>query len=200
MCSISTGDLLARAGGAGSARCPRPTLPYPTHSGSRGTLFSMTTIDVDRARGETPGCREVAHLNNAGASLLPQPVIDAQLTWLREEAPTGGYEYAAAHDADRMRVYDDVAALIGARAHEIALMENATVAWHQAFWSLPLRPGDRILTCEAEYASSYISYLQAVERTGVRVEVVPSDADGQIDVDDLARRLDDGRGPVGLVG
>jgi selenocysteine lyase/cysteine desulfurase len=163
----------------------------------------MPTIDVDRARAETPGCTTVTHLNNAGTSLPPQPVLDAQLTWLREEAVTGGYEYAAAHEAEHLRVYDEVAALVGARPAEIALMENATAAWHQAFWSLPLAPGDRIVTCEAEYASSFISYLQAVARKGIRVEVVPGDADGQLDVADLARRLDpdaqrrDGR--IGLV-
>ncbi|HEY8546873.1 MAG TPA: aminotransferase class V-fold PLP-dependent enzyme, partial [Acidimicrobiales bacterium] len=55
-----------------------------------------------------------------------------------------------------------------------------------------------------EYASSFIAYLQAVARRGVRVEVVPSGPDGEIDVAELARRLDpaaqarDGR--VGLVG
>ena len=162
------------------------------------------TVDVDRARAETPGCTEVAHLNNAGTSLPPQPVLDAQLTWLQEEAVTGGYEYAATHDDQRQQVYAEVAALVGARPDEIALMENATAAWHQAFWSLPLAAGDRILTCEAEYATSYISYLQAVQRKGVRVEVVPSDGDGQIDLADLARRLDPAdqqrNGRVGLVG
>lgn len=161
-------------------------------------------FDVDRARRDTPGCRERVHLNNAGSSLPPTPVLDAQLTWLQEEALVGGYEYADQRRADLDRVYDDIAGLVGAQRDEIALVENATVAWHQAFWSLPLAPGDRILTCEAEYASSYISYLQAVQRRGVRVEVVPSDADGELAVDELARRLDPAEqrrhGPVGLVG
>ena len=160
-------------------------------------------FDVDRARADTPGCRDVAHLNNAGSSLPPTPVLDAQLTWLREEALVGGYEYKDRRAADLDRVYDEVAALIGAASDEIALVENATFAWHQAFWSLPLAPGDRILTCEVEYASSYLSLLQAVERRGVRIEVVPSDAAGQIAVDELARRLDPDdqlrNGRVGLV-
>ena len=32
-------------------------------------------IDVCRARRETPGCQAVLHLNNAGAALMPQPVL-----------------------------------------------------------------------------------------------------------------------------
>jgi cysteine desulfurase / selenocysteine lyase len=165
------------------------------------------SIDVERARADTPACERVTHLNHAGASLPPRQVLDAQVEWLRAEAETGGYELADQRADDRQRTYDEVAALLGAGNDEIALVENATFAWHQAFWSLPLRPGDRILTCTVEYASSYVSYLQAQRRRGVAVEVIPDDEHGQVSIDALARLLDDGdagggdsgRGPVGLV-
>lgn len=156
-------------------------------------------IDVERARAETPGCARVAHLNNAGASLVPRPVLDAQVEWLRTESQVGGYELAERRRGDLLGTYDEVATLVGAAAREIALVENATFAWHQAFWSLPLRAGDRVLTCTVEYASSYLTYLQAARRRGVVVEVVPDDEHGQISVPALERLLDDGRGPVGLV-
>lgn len=48
------------------------------------------SIDVERARADTPGCERVVHLNHAGASLPPQLVLDAQIEWLRTEAVTGG--------------------------------------------------------------------------------------------------------------
>ena len=156
-------------------------------------------IDVDRARADTPGCELVVHLNHAGTSLAPRPVLDAQVEWLQAEALTGGYELAADRQADRQATYDEVAALLGAQRDEIALVENATFAWHQAFWSLPLRRGDRILTCTVEYASSYLSYLQAERRRGVSIEVIPDDEDGQLSLPALADLLDDGRAPVGLV-
>ncbi len=159
----------------------------------------IAAIDVDRARADTPGCELVVHLNHAGTSLAPRPVLDAQVEWLQAEALTGGYELAADREADRRATYDEVAALVGAHRDEIALMENATFAWHQAFWSLPLRPGDRILTSTVEYASSYLSYLQAERRRGVSIEVIPDDEDGQLSLPALAELLDDGRAPVGLV-
>jgi cysteine desulfurase / selenocysteine lyase len=156
-------------------------------------------IDVDRARADTPGCELVVHLNHAGTSLVPRPVLDAQVEWLQAEALTGGYELAADRDAELQASYDEVAALIGAQRDEIALVENATFAWHQAFWSLPLRAGDRILTCTVEYASSYLSYLQAEQRRGVSIVVIPDDEDGQLSLPALAELLDDRRAPVGLV-
>jgi len=175
---------------------PRSDLP----SGRPAGRFSAAPIDVDRARSETPGCAHVAHLNHAGCSLAPQPVLDAQADWLAAEAITGGYELAADRADDRAATYDEVASLIGARPDEIAVVENATFAWHQAFWSLDLQPGDRVLTADVEYATGFVSMLQARRRLGVHIEVIPDDEHGQVSVEALARRLDDDRaGPVGLV-
>ena len=81
-------------------------------------------FDLQRARHETPGCTNVLHFNNAGASLMPQPVLDATIGHLRLEAQIGGYEAAAsAHDAIE-HVYDAAATLIGSARDEIALVEN----------------------------------------------------------------------------
>jgi cysteine desulfurase / selenocysteine lyase len=148
-------------------------------------------VDVERARAETPGCRNVTHLNNAGASLPPQPVLDAVLDHLRLEASIGGYEAAAARSEEAEHVYDAVAELLGARREEIALVENATRAWDMAFYALPLEPGDRILTSASEYASNVIAFLQLARRRAVRVEVVPDDQAGQLDVEALRGLLDE---------
>jgi selenocysteine lyase/cysteine desulfurase len=162
-------------------------------------MSQHSAFDVARARADTPGCATVAHFNHAGCSLAPRVVTDAQVAWLRAEALTGGYELAEQRAGEVAATYDEVAALIGAAPGEVALVENATFAWHQAFWSLGLRPGDRILTADAEYASGFISFLQARRRLGVTVEVLPDDESGQLSLGALAEALDDGRGPVGLV-
>jgi cysteine desulfurase / selenocysteine lyase len=148
-------------------------------------------IDVARARRETPGCENVLHLNNAGAALMPQPVLDATIGHLQLEALIGGYEAAAqAHEAVE-RVYDAAAALLGCHRDEIAIVENATRAWDMAFYAVPLGPGDRILTAVAEYASNYIAFLQVARKTGAVVEVIPDDEMGQISIEALRRALDD---------
>jgi selenocysteine lyase/cysteine desulfurase len=148
-------------------------------------------IDLDRIRADTPAASRLAYLHNAGAALMPTPVVAAMKGHIDLESEIGGYA-AADREADRLNsVYVSVARLINAAPDEIALVENATVAWQMAFYSLPFRKGDRILTAEAEYAANYVAFLQVAKRTGAVIEVVPSDASGELDVDALARMIDE---------
>src|SRR4051812_25295844 len=144
-----------------------------------------------RARLETPGCERVVHFNNAGAGLMPQPVLDAMLDHLRLESLIGGYEAERRSEESIEHVYDALAALLGCARDEVALIENATRAWDMAFYSIPFRPGDRILTSIAEYASNYIAFLQVAAKTGAKVEAVPNDEHGQLSVQALRDMMDE---------
>lgn len=148
-------------------------------------------FDIDRARRDTPGTDHVLHFNNAGSSLMPQAVLDAQIDHLQLEARIGGYEAAARQKDAVDRVYAAAAQLVGARRDEIAIIENATRAWDMAFYSIPFEAGDRVLTAMAEYASNYIAYLQIARKTGATVEVIPNDEHGQTSVSALEAMLDD---------
>lgn len=156
-------------------------------------------FDVERARRDTPGASRVAHLNNAGAALPPAQVTDAMIAHLRRESEMGGYEAAAAAADQVEHTYTAIARLIGCNTDEVAVVENATRAWDMAFYALTFRPGDRILTARAEYASNVIAFLQVAAGTGAVVEVVDDDEYGQLSVTDLRRRLSDGTGRVRLV-
>jgi selenocysteine lyase/cysteine desulfurase len=149
-------------------------------------------IDVDALRASTPGCEHVVHLNNAGASLAPEPVLDAVVGHLRLEAAIGGYEAAASASAATARSYGAVAELVGGRPDQIAFADSASRAWFSFFSgvALDLGPGDRILTGLAEYASNALPLLLAADRTGCEVVVVPDDEHGQVDVRALADLLD----------
>jgi selenocysteine lyase/cysteine desulfurase len=144
-------------------------------------------VDIDALRGQTPGCAGRIHLNNAGAALMSQPTLDAMTAQLRREAEIGGYEAAAEAQGAIAATYAALAGLVGGGSAEIALFDNATHAWNAAFYSVPLRPGDQILTGRAEYGSNVLAYWQAARRAGAEVIVVPNDEHGQLDVAALER-------------
>jgi hypothetical protein len=77
----------------------------------------FSEADLSRARRDTPGCEEILHFNNAGASLMPEPVLDATGSHLRLEARIGGYEAARRWREAIEHVYDAMAALIGCDRH-----------------------------------------------------------------------------------
>ncbi len=151
----------------------------------------LSDSQVQRLRAETPGTGSVVHLNHAGSSLPPTSVLDAHIGHLRAEAELGGYEAADAAAAEIDAVYTELATLVGGASDEIARFEHATAAWNALFWSLPMRPGQRVLTNEVVYGSDLVGMLLAAERRGVEIVVVPSGEDGRMDLDALERHLED---------
>jgi cysteine desulfurase / selenocysteine lyase len=148
-------------------------------------------IDVERARTETPGVEHVTHLNNAGSSLPPQPVLDAVVGHLELEARIGGYEADEANKEAIDRFYGATAELIGAKSEEIAFCSSATRAWDMFFYSLRFERGDRILTSVADYISNYLAFIQTAERTGAEIVTVPNDEHGQVSVEELRSLVDE---------
>ncbi len=149
------------------------------------------SFDVARARAETKACATLCHFNNAGAALMPDCVVQAQIDHLQLEARHGGYEAKALVAQKIEGTYALVARLIGAKKQDIALVENATVAWQLAFNSFTFAAGDRILTAEAEYESNFIAYLKAARDHAVTVDVVPSDGNGSLDLQALENMIDE---------
>jgi selenocysteine lyase/cysteine desulfurase len=152
----------------------------------------MPAVDLARVRADTPGTANVIHLNNAGAALMPAPVVRATVDYLEREAAIGGYEAHAEADAAIEATYGKAATLIGAAPDEIAFIENATRAWDMAFYGLAasFAPSDRILTGAHEYVSNYQAYLQVAKRTGAVIEVIPNDNSGQVSAEALEKMID----------
>ncbi|MFD6895014.1 aminotransferase class V-fold PLP-dependent enzyme [Rhodococcus sp. NPDC060086] len=148
-------------------------------------------LDVQQARRDTPGCFERVFLDSAGSSLPPTPVVDTVVAHLRREAEIGGYAAAAERLDDLAGVKTSLGRLFGVDASSVALSDSASRAWTSFFYAVPLEPGDRILLSQAEYAANAVAALQRARATGARVEVVPSDDTGRIDLEALHDLLDE---------
>jgi selenocysteine lyase/cysteine desulfurase len=139
-------------------------------------------VNLAELRADTPGCAHRVHFNNAGAALMPRPVIDSVLGHLEREATIGGYEA----EAEAREAIEDsrtaVADLVGASADRVAFMEHATAGFVAALSAVRFQPGDVLVTTQNDYASNQIQYLSIARRFGVEVVRAPDAPEGGVDM------------------
>lgn len=132
-------------------------------------------------RRDTPGCQGRIHLNNAGASFSPVTVVEAELAHFRREQEIGGYE-AAEEAAGRLReAYENLGRVLGCAARNVAVVENATVAFSLALSAFDFEPGDRLVTTRNDYTSNQIMYQALARRRGVEVMFAEELPEGGVD-------------------
>ncbi|WP_280406815.1 aminotransferase class V-fold PLP-dependent enzyme [Nocardia carnea] len=149
-------------------------------------------VDEQRVRADTPGVGSGAvFLDSAGSSLPPRVVTDTVIGHLRREAEIGGYRAANERLDDLAGVKAAIAELLNTTPDTIALSDSATRSWSDFFYAVPLRPGDRILISGSDYASNAIAALQRARATGARVEQIPADPQGRIDIAALDAMMDE---------
>lgn len=150
----------------------------------------MDSLFIEKVRRETPGCKRVIHLNNAGASLMPAIVGAAIKKYIDQEMKMGGYETAEHKADDIQQFYTLTAQLLNARADQIAFTSNATDAFSRALSSIPFDRGDRILTTRHDYISNQLAFLSLKKRFGIAVHYFPVDEDNYPDLTRIEETLD----------
>src|SRR5664280_1569214 len=120
----ASGRAVAPASGRAVAQLASAVVPGP--------------IDVETERSTTPGCRGIAHLNNAGAALATQATLDAVVGHLRREAAQGGYEAAASVAHRLVALRSSAARLLGADDGDVVVTGSDTQSWTKALWSFAL--------------------------------------------------------------
>lgn len=149
------------------------------------------TLDIEKLRADTPGCKEYINFNNAGTSFSPRQVLNAIQSYQCLEQQIGGYEAQADKQVELDSFYHHAAKLIHCQPDDIAFTENASRAWNNIFHALPWQRGDTILTCLSEYSSNYIAFLQVAKHYGVEIKIIENDVNGQISLKALTAAIDD---------
>lgn len=144
---------------------------------------------IQQLRSETPGCAHRNHLNNAGASLPPLPVLQAMQQHLALEADIGGYEAADVKRAELEGFYSALAQMLHAAPRNIAFAGSATDAYARVLSAIPWQVGDSILTTENDYVSNQIAFLALQKRFGVQLFRARDTSVGGVDVDDFEQLL-----------
>lgn len=146
--------------------------------------------NLTQLRADTPGCEERIHFNNAGAALMPQPVIDIQKSYLDLEARIGGYEAADASEKEIDGFYSAMAELLGCKPHNIAFASSATNAYARAISCIAFKPGDTILIANEDYISNQLAFLSMERRLGIRLLRADSLPEGGVDVESMRALMD----------
>jgi len=144
--------------------------------------LSLADLSLADLRADTPGCAHRVHFNNAGAALMPKPVVDAVHAHIDLEAEIGGYEADAQVRDSLAGAHAAVAELVGAAPDRVAFVEHATAAVSAALSAVPFAPGDVIATTQNDYASSQIQYLSLARRFGVEIVRAPDAPEGGVDL------------------
>lgn len=151
----------------------------------------MVPLDLEALRADTPACGVVNHLNNAGASPAPRPVLEAIIAYLHREALHGAMEAAEGAKEDADGVYRVVACLLGCDADEVAVVGSQSRGFQLALTGVRLRAGDRVITTPSEWGGNYVNLRNAAERAGASLEIAPVDQHRAVDPVALADMLDE---------
>jgi selenocysteine lyase/cysteine desulfurase len=150
---------------------------------------SAAQFDLDSLRAETPGLtgdRPRIHFNNAGAALMPLPVVEAMQAHVTLEAVIGGYEAAEARADAIADFYSAAGELLRTNATNVAFAPSATHAYSLALSAVPFETGDIVLTTRDDYISNQIAFLSLRKRFGIDVVHAPNRAAGGVDVVEFA--------------
>ena len=151
------------------------------------TIF--THEEIAAFRNDTTGCKHVNHLNNAGASLMPDKVSDSIIEHIRLESHMGGYEAAAIVKNDAQAFYTQAGKLLNCKASNIAFTVSATDAYIKALSSIPFEKGDVILTDNDDYISNQIQFLSCQKRFDLKIIRMKNAPEGGINLNDLEETL-----------
>ena len=143
-------------------------------------------MNIQSFRDDTPGVQHHIHLNSAGASFPPIPVIETVREYLQEEALHGGYETAAARSKDIKGFYHSCAKMLNTKSSNVEFMSSgATEAYNKALSSIPFENGDVILTTDDDYSSNQIAFLFLAKTKGVKIVRAKKLIQGGVDVNSV---------------
>ncbi|MBL7486657.1 aminotransferase class V-fold PLP-dependent enzyme [Frankia sp. AgB1.9] len=141
----------------------------------------------------------VTHLDTAAAGVPSGAVRAAQTAYLATEASLGSYAAQYEVAAGPLAVArGTLAGLLdpALRAADVAFHHSATSALAALLAAWPLPPGGRVGIVPSDFRSNWLALLDRAARDGLELVDLPTQPDGRLDVDRLAR----GDGPAALDG
>jgi isopenicillin-N epimerase len=117
---------------------------------------------------------EVTFLNHGSFGACPRPVFEEYQRWQLklERQPVAFLDPNRGLSGWMREAREALAGAVGADPDDIVGQTNATAALNIVAQSLPLQPGDEILTTDHEYAALEKTWAYVCRRTGAQIRVV----------------------------
>lgn len=156
-------------------------------------MLDVTKIrkDFPMLNGKTMQGKPLIYFDNAATTFKPQTVIDAVNRYYTEQTANvhrGDYDLSYQVSEEYESARESVARFINAQPREIVFTSGASAAlnlvaygWGQKF----LKPGDVVLSTEAEHASNILPWFKAAEVTGAIFEYIPLAENGELTLENF---------------
>lgn len=156
-------------------------------------------IDVTKIRQDFPMLhgkqmqgKPLIYFDNGATTFKPRQVLDAITYYYTDitcNAHRGDYDLSYRVDQAFEGVRQKIASFLHADAKEIVFTSGASESLNMVAYGYGrkfLRPGDVVLTSEAEHASCVLPWMRTCEESGALLQYIPLDAQGRIQMDALA--------------
>lgn len=153
------------------------------------TSTVATARDLSAYRAEFAITERYAFLSHAAISSPARRVTEAINTHLNTASTQHFLEWVPATRDTMTELKRSIAQLLNARSlDEIVTLPNTAMGINTAAVSLPLQPGDNVLTLDGDYPANTYPWHQLAYR-GILTKVVPQH-NGGLDLDLLVQRID----------
>ena len=143
-------------------------------------------------RPEFPILEETTYLVSNSLGAMPRAVPEMLAAYAEEWSRYGVKAWSRGWWEMPVTVGNEIAPLIGARAGEVVMMPNVTIAQAAVLSALDYTPRrDTIVMTELDFPSVRYVYDHLATRLGARIVVVPSEDGIAIDTDRLLAAIDD---------
>ncbi|WP_195548204.1 aminotransferase class V-fold PLP-dependent enzyme [Holdemania sp. 1001095H_141210_F2] len=160
-------------------------------------MFDVLKIrqDFPMFHNRTMQSHPLVYLDNAATTFKPQCVIDAVVRYYTEQTTNvhrGDYEISYQVSEAYEKTREDVARFIHAEPKEIVFTAGASASLNLVAYGYGrkyLKPGDVILSTEAEHASNILPWFKVVEETGAKLEYIPLTEDGRLTLENFRKAM-----------
>lgn len=159
-------------------------------------------LDVKKIREDFPMLKnkskkgyDIIYFDNAATTFKPQCVIDAVVDYYTKysvNAHRGDYELSFQVDTQYESTRECVADFIHCDKKEVVFTSGASESLNliaYGYGQKYLQEGDIVLSDEAEHASSILPWMKACEVTKAKLDYIPLDEEGRLDLEVFKQKM-----------